>query len=587
MNEPGQVNVRVPSPLAQITYASEGDWRQARELQRWEEVARRRAYYEGSQFATSNAACLAELAGDRARTGEKGLARWIEVGRLPEEDRLHPYSTQIMEAVDFLTHRLCQDFAVEFGEGGTAAQAVIDRCLDSSPELSGTADDDELSVVNVTSEALAVGDCPVRVRFDPAEQNAWLEFYPSDAVRLDFTDPRSDRPTFVALWETHWTAGADGRMRQVTIRREWEVLVFAYPGPGDEPGQPPSGPVTVQCVESWWEERPGNADGDRLLDRIPTGVPFVPWGLLRGKRRKLRAERGESIISDRAMDSADRYDAVEGRSWLAAAYNAHATLVVTGDQALVQVSRDGKVHKDVADVLAFAGGTGVHAVTLPTDPSMIEHQRMVLLDELYGTFGLARVDQSTLQGLGQVTGYALEILNTKTDATFEALRTQFVRDWKALLNTVLDCHAHWTAAAGANSDPEGLYVLADAIVAGLNADPQLIYPQRAMEIRTGSGGVADAAQLRDDYVAGVISRREVLRRRGYTDDEIIVIEREIGEEAQAATDRQQALTGGVEGGRFGAPSPQFGVVGGASSTPAGTVGGVVNNPGDNGARVGR
>ena len=581
MSEPGQVNVRVPSPLAEITYASEDDWRQAQELKRRQGVARRRAYVEGSQFASANVACLAEIAGDRARAGEKGLARFIEVGRLPEEDRLHSYSTQIEEAIAFLAHRLASEFAVET-TAGNPIQDVIDRCLDSSPELSGTADDDELSVVNVTREALIAMDCPVRVRFDAAQQNAWLDFYPSDAVRMDFPDPKSDRPAFVALWETHWLPGDDGRMRQVTIRREWQVLVFAYPGPA---GAPNEGPLTLQCVESWWEERPGNRNGDRLIDRIPTGVPFVPWGLLRGTRRKLRAERGESVISERAMDTADRYDAVEGRSWLTCAHNSHATLVVVGDQALIQLERTKRIHKDVADVLTFPAGTGVHAVSLSTDPSMIEHQRTVLLDELYGTFGLARVDQSTLQGLGQVTGYALEILNTKTDSTFEALANQFRRDWKALLNTVLDCHAHWIAA-GRNADPEAIYDPVTAVIAGLAADPVAVYPQRDIEIRTGAGGVADAAQLRDDYVANVISRREVLRRRGYTDDEITEIEREIREEAQVATVAQQAAAGGIEGGRFGAPAPALGVVGG-TSTPPGTVGGVVNTPGDGNARVAR
>jgi hypothetical protein len=577
-HEPGQVNVRVPSPLAELTYASEEDWRKAQELKRQGEVARRRSYYEGSQFATANAACLSELAADQARPGEKALARWIEASRLPEEDRLHSYSTQIAEAVDFLTHRLAADFAVEAkGEG---IQRVIDQCLDSSPELSGTADDDELSVGNVTSEALAVGDTPVRVRFDPAAGSCWLEFYPSDAVRLDFTDPKSDRPTYVALWETHWLPGDDGRVRQVTIRREWQILVFAYPGPADEPGQAPSGPVTLQCVETWWEERPGNSDGDRLIDRIPTGVPFVPWGLLRGTRRKLRAERGESIISERAMDTADRYDAVEGRSWLTCAHNAHATLVIIGDQALMQVEGKRKVHKDIADVLVFPGGTGVHAVSLPTDPSMIEHQRSVLLDELYGCFGLVRLDPTSVEGLGAISGYALELLGEKSQATFEALRTQFVRDWKALLNTVLDAHAHWSAA-GAEIDPESVYDPVRAILAGLAADPKAVYPNRAMEIRTGSGRVVDAARLRDDYVSGIWPLREVWRQLGKTDDEITELEREMETEANQRQARESAGLGGIEAGRFGAPAPPFPPVGGvSSSTPIGTVGGATNNIGD-------
>lgn len=582
--EPGQVGIRVPSPLGEITYASEGDWRQAKELGRRDEVAERRAYYDGSQHDADNATCLAELGTDRARTGEKGLARWIQDQRLPEHLRMHPYSTQITEAVDFLTHRLTAEFGVECPKG-SRIQDVIDRCLDSSPELSGTAGDDELSVVNVTREALCAMDCPVRVRWDPTLGNAWLDFYPSEAVRADFADPRSDKPTLVMLWETHWRPGDQGEMRQVTIRREWEVSAFQYPAPGDT-GPDRSGPVTIQCVESWWEERPGGQD--ILIDRIPTGVPFVPWGLLRGSRKKLRMERGQSVITTRAMRCADRLDAVEQHSWLACRYNSHATLVIAGDQSMVQLQgQDEVVHKDVADVLKVPGGTDVHSVSLPTDPSMVEHQRGVLLDALFDCFGLTRTDQSTLAGLGQVTGYALEILNTKTDSTFDALRTQFVRDWTALLNTVLDCHAHWTAA-GAGADPEALFDPVAAVIRGLEADPQVIYPDRKMEIRTGSGGVVDVAQLRDDYVAGVISRRQVLRARGMTDDEIDRIEREIREEAQAATEAQQAVTGGLEGGRFGAPAPQFGVAGGTSSTPRGGVGGVVNNPGDgNTARAAR
>lgn len=581
-HEPGQVGIRVPSPLAQLTYGSEEDWRRAEENRRKDGVARRRAYLEGSQFDHLNSLCLAEIASDQARAGEKGLARFIQANVIPETDRLHSYSTQIEESVGFLVHRLCQDFGVE--ANAAAVQEVIDRCLDSSPELSGTAADDELSVVNVTQESLAVGDCPVRVRFEPAEQTCWLEFFPSDAVRMDFGDQRSDRPTFVALFETHWRAGEDGHQRQVTIRREFEVMAYAYPGPDDVPDFPPTGPVTVQCVESWWEERPGG--DDLLIDRFPLGVPFVPWGLLRGTRKKLKAQRGQSVISDRAMAAADRYDALEQRSWLIAAHNSHATLGVIGDQALIQLETQKRIHKDIADVLTFPGGTGLHDIVLPTDPSMIEHQRMVLLDELYACFGLARVDQSTLQGLGQVTGYALEILNTKTDVTFEALKTQFVRDWTALLNTMLDCSVHWTAA-GALTDLETIYNPVAAIVTGLAADPASVYPDRAMEIRTGSGGVADAAQLRDDYVAGVISRKEVLRRRGYTDDEITAIEGEIEAEAQQSAQREQAALGGVEGGRFGAPAPAFGVVGGVSSTQPGSVGGVVNNPGDSNARAAR
>lgn len=564
-NEPGQIGMRVSTPLATATYASEGDFRQAAELVRRNQVAARRAYYGGTQLDADNDACLAGLTAEQARAGEKMLARGLVSGRLPEHLRLHAYSSEIEDSVDYLTHRLVTDFAVEAKD--KAVQDVIDRCLDSSPELSGTADDDELSVERVTREALLAMDCPVRVRFDVALGNCWLDFYPSDAVRMDFTRERSDRPEFVALWETHWRTGDDGNVHQVTIRREWRVEAYWYPGPD---GTPETGPVTVQCVETWWEERPGQ-DEDILLDRIPVGVPFVPWGLLRGSRKGLRVERGESVVSTRAMRTADRLDSLLQRGFLAAAHNAHATLVVVGDQAMMKTQADGKIHKDVADVLTFPGGTAAFPVVLPTDTALIEHQRTVLLDALYGTFGLARVDQSTLQGLGAVTGYALEILNTRTESTFDVLRNQLVRDWLALVNIVLDCQAHWTA--GTNQLDR-----ATAVVEALKIDPLKTYPQRSAEIRTGSGGVVDAAQIRDDFTANLISREEALRLRGYTNTEITTITGELDAQSQRDQQVQQAAFGGIDGGRFGgAPSPGSGVVGG-TNTPPGTVGGVVNNP---------
>jgi hypothetical protein len=570
-NEPGQTGIRVQSALAQYTYATEDAYRKALEELRREGVRKRRQYYGGDQWDDDNAACVRDLNAADIRAGEKSLARWIADGRLPEHLRRLAYSTEIEDSVDYLTYRLCSDFA--FKAKAPNVQDVLKRCLDASPELSGTAKDDELSVVNVTREALLAQDCPVRVRFDPAAGSCWLEFWPSDAVRMDFTRERSDIPSFVALWETYWMAdpSSEGGQKQVSIRREWKVDTYVYNGPDGTPGE---GPATVQCVETWWEERPG--DRDLLRFTLPTGVPFVPWGLLRGSRKHLRTERGESVISNRAMALADRYDAVEQHSWLAARHNSHSTVGVIGDAALMRQNASETIHKDVADAVVFPGGTELIALSLPTDPSMIEHQRSVILDALFGCFGLARVDHTTLEGLGAVTGYALEILNTRTDSTFDALRTQFVRDWLALFNLILDGYAHWTAN-DTTQDLEGDY--GAGITRALKIDPLLVYPNRDVEIRTGSGGVVDAAAIREDYASGLISRKEALRRMGYTDEEIKSIIDELDEETKAKNEAEAILTGrGIENGAFaGAPAPALGVVGGTTRPPAtGTVGGTTN-----------
>ncbi len=67
----------------------------------------------------------------------------------------------------------------------------------------------------------------------------------------------------------------------------------------------------------------------------------------------------------------------------------------------------------------------------------------------------------------------------------------------------------------------------------------------------------DDVQIRDDYQAGLISRREALRKRGYDDEDIAKIEKELSD--------QQAATGG-ESGRF---STQAGRT--VSSTQPGSV----------------
>lgn len=580
--EPGAVNMRRPSPLAALgTFASEDDYRQEIEVRRRDQVAERRSYYRGDETDDDNRRCLLEMGQEGSRTGEKGLARWIHERRLPEHLRLNSYSIEIEDSVDFLTHRLAEQFGAE--ANNSAVQEIIDRCLDSSPELSGTSRDDEVSVVNVTRESLIAGDTPVHVRFDAALGSCWLDFYPSDAVRLDFTTERSDRPDKAILWQTHWVSDAstESGSRQVTVRREWAMDWYQYPAPTDTIDTGLTGPITWQCVETWWEERAGGED-IRLIS-TPTGVPFVPWGLLRATRKELRLERGQSIISNRAMRTADRYNALEQHSWLAARHNSHGNVAIIGDAAMLQAGTETTIHKDVADALTFPGGTAVVPIVLPTDPSMIEHQRTVLLDVLFGSFGLARVDQSTLQGMGQVTGYALEILNGKTESTFDALRTQFIRDWLALLNTVIDAHAHWTFV-----DPETL-TNGDRIARALAVDPHVTYPDRSIEIRTGTGGVIDIARLRDDFVAGLLPRREVWRQMGYTNDEIKQLENDLDAEAAMTARQNRDNLTGVEGSPFAAPGTRaLGVVGGTtSSTAIGTVGGTVNNPTDAGARAAR
>ena len=345
--------------------------------------------------------------------------------------------------------------------------------------------------------------------------------------------------------------GADSE-RPVKIRRVWEVQM-RFPDELDPVSL--ALPVTgrLECGEQVWLIDEADQNNNQLLRTIWWGVPFLPWWLTRGDKTSLRATRGESLITDQSMKTADRYNAVEQVSWLIARYNSHASLVVMGDAAVLQ-NQAKRIQKDVADVLTFPGGTNAIALELPTDPEMINHQRESLLDGLYGSMGVTRVDQTSLQGLGDVTGYALEILNQKSDGTFSKVKQQLIRDWKKLLNLVLDCHAYWSQGTRLDEvqfDVEGF----GDDVAGAEAppnydtiDPELVFPNRAMEIVLGSGYVVDDVKIRDDFVAGLISLQEALRQKGLSDPEIQII---VEEQAQAKDDaaaRQQALLAGTETG---------------------------------------
>jgi hypothetical protein len=540
------------------SFASRDDYLQHLEEERRTLVRECRAYYAGTQYDADNEECARELTEDLLR-GEKSVVRRLfDRFHLPEHLRRHAYSTQIPEAVDWIADRLAEGFDVTAEP--KQADEVITRCLDATPELSGGDDEDEQrSVATVLREAGKVGDVPVLVRWDPAEATCWLEFWDTETVDVRFVDGRPDRVESVTVEQVDWRV-VDGQMRQVTLRREW-VMTDADEGNGSRQ----SAGRERRCVERVFVVSEGEKVAERPVAVHEWGTPLVPWWPVRAQRDSLRALRGAPLITQQAMRTADRYNAVEQVSWLIARYNSHGNLAVVGDTALVQ-GQDKPVHKDVADVLTFPGGTSVTAITLPTDAQMIEHQKETLTDALYGRFGLVRTDQQTVAGLGAVSGYALEILNEKGEGTFARVRAQLIKDLKALFTLVLDLHAAYSAnapdQAGAALGDDDAGSPLDNGGAGLGDDDA--FGDRKITVRLGSGWVVDVASARDDYLAGAISRREYLRVTGRGKEEIDAIFNEIAEEASETSSRAQ--TG--ENSTFNS----FTV-----GTAAGQPGGVTNN----------
>lgn len=495
-------------------------------------IDKRRRYYGGEQYDEEN----------HQTAVENHLDPMVQ--RLPEHLRLHAYSTHIDESVDFIASQLAESF--EAVAKDAAVQAVIDEAMINSDQITGSGDSEDATLEDVFRDSLIAGDVAVELRWDP-DGTIWYEFWDSEQVQFDWADRRTLQS--VTREEIIWVEDVDGD-REVRERVVYDLVANGVVIQDDD-GFPT---VIRECRRQvYWDDEESPRD-IRFL-----GLPFLPWVLLKCTTKSLRAMRGESIVTDQCMEHADRYNANEQIAYLCARYNSHGNLAVVGDAAALKVEKEGGLGKDVTDVLTFPGGTSVSQITLPTDPKMIDHQRMVLAEAMYSTFGLTRVDQETVSGLSGVSGYALEILNRKTDGTFRRITKNFVRDLRVLFSMTLDLRAYLDNIElvyrdltpfdpTREVDPAKPIEDQMPFVAFWEVDPDSVFSNREIEIRMGSGYIVDDVLVRDDFLAKLISRKEALRRRGWSDDDIKRVEEELEEEAPPQPEDGLFTTNGSGGG---------------------------------------
>lgn len=558
-------------PISRVSQSAVNNPRQyeraVEEMERVEGVIRRRLYYRGEQYDYENECALLLL--NQGKTADK-------LTRLPEHLRKHAYSTQIEESIDYLVNRIGAGFAVT--SKAPDVQSVLDALTESTDALNAVDEDgnDVMVTDEPLREALVAGDCPVLVRFDDAEQVPWLEFWDSDQVEFEQDSTHLTNSDRVIRRQMVWREDGAGELREVEERAvysmrvnvagEWEAHLAIFYEQDEEP------------------------DRERWL-----GIGRIPWCLLRGSTRGLRLVRGKSLITRQSEQAADRYNANEQTAWKIARYNSHGNLVVVGDNAETKLAEGGKISKDVADVLTFPENSKPIAITLPTDPSMIEHQKQVLTDALYATFGLTRMDNDSLTKAGQVSGYALEILNQKSDGTFKGITRNWRKDWKGLVNLVLDVVA-WREsaktvvldlttgemqevdlssddaidqipAAALDPDDEAMEI----VDRWWEVDPDVRFPNRQLTITMGTGHVVDEVRIRDDYTSGLISQQEALRQRGLDAKDIARILREQKAEKPVT---ESTTFGGSTGGRV--PSARAG----STVADSSAVDGLPDNTGD-------
>lgn len=511
-------------------------------------VVRRRHYYGGTQYDKENQKESADC-----RPGDPEA-------RVPEHRRLHAYSTQIQECVDFLANRLGAGFSIEAKD--KSVQEILDLMVESSDKIHARDEYGEIEAVtdDLLRESLVAGDTPVYVGWDSVTEAPFLEFWECEAV--EFIHDTRTSVSKVIRYDQSWERNAaTGMEEQVNEQIIYEMRV---------------NPLGIEeCVEEKWVNNEEEARYTRWLS-----VGRIPWALLRADAKGLRSVRGEPLITEQAMDTADRYNAVEQTGFLIARYNSHSNVAVIGDAASLKLESDGRVSKDVADVLTFPGGTALQVLQLPTDPQMIDHQREVLSQALHSVFGVTRVEPGTIQGLGQISGYALEILNQKSEATFGRVARNWRKDWYGLVDLVLDVAAWHGEASTVLLNPEtGEETVIDTddddvpdvpwedgwtmLYRWWDIDPQTVFPNRKIAIRIGSGYIVDDVKVRDDFVANLISREEALRKRGYDDPKIKKIIGELDDAAEKTkaaepevgrfTPVQPLVTGTQAGSTLAAP----------------------------------
>lgn len=497
------------------------EWEERRQL-----IGKNRAYYDGTQFDEVNRVRAQELG-----CGDKPLPEW---------ERLHAYSGQIGECVDFIADQLTDGFGVICTN--SLVQQIVDAALDAT-DLFRNDSDEDIALDDLIVEAGQAGDVVYETRWNAVEGGGFWEFWAAEDVEFEVPYGRHISKVTRRMRKTvPRLVGSEFRDVEVTeictyelkhrLQNEDDLFdASGAPVPGVEPV------LTIECFRrTWWDNE------EQLSEWM--GMPFIPWGIVRADRRGLRGFRGQPLITRRAIDNADRYNANEQTAYQIARFNSHGSLVVIGDQAYLKIQSDGGVNRDVMDVLTYPEGTKAFAVTLPTDPEMIDHTRQVTADAIYGSFGLTRVEPDTLQGLDAPSGYALEILNRKSEGKLKRVRRVLKTDLVGMINQLVDLTA---IRQGVLAEDTGLLEVGDRedlpeVVADnwWEVDPAAVFPDREIEIRMGAGYIVDDVMIRDDFTSGLISQEEGLRRRGYSDEDIEQIMAEQQEAADAAAERFQA-----------------------------------------------
>lgn len=485
---------------------SEDTWNATLHQYRRLGVVKRRSYYEGSQYDGDNY--------ETKKTEFAGCSEAELLGKwLPEHKRKHAYSSSIKEGVDFLADQVTGNMQVEMS--ATGLQDLIDQLFHEMMM--------DTRRQEITRELLIAGDVfaqfkalPIRSVMEPDMPAVKVDFWEAESVEVDYDEDDWEKMAEVRYEVTRTERRTpDSSLEEVKYRHVFRL----------DPIVTPDGVAREEAVERVYRE-----DEEDPVEVNRLGMPFLPWVHIHGEQEQLRSKYGRPMISQALMDTADRFNATSHLEFLALRYNSFGNLAVVGDAAQLKIDQAGAVGKDLADVLAFPGGTGVHTISLTINTEAFAQQKDQLQTQMFEIMGLTRIDDTTMSGLGDLSGYALEILNRKNDGTFRKVVENLGSGLQELIDMALKVDAFARATPG--TDEDGSPILMWWLV-----DPDVKYPDRMSEVRFGTAYIVDEVEVRNDFIAGIISQEEALRQKGYDEEQI----KRILDEMAAQAEQQEAL----------------------------------------------
>lgn len=467
---------------------------EADRIKRFENYAKYWLYYDNKQYEEENQARIAAEGRDPKE-------------RLPEHLRKHEYSGVIGDSVDFIIDQLMEEVSVEVEVVNEVEEETKSMELEGSKPKEAKVPEEQILMEDVWQfnemdmmapdlgrEAIVSGDSYVLLTWDEIEQKVKIIAYSADMVDPVYSQDNYDKYDRVTITYAKREI-IDSIEQWVDYKEEYMLLM-------NEAG-------FLECVKNVFIN-----DEDKPRWTTILGLPFIPIIHVRALRTRLRQSFGDSLI-EKVIGDADRYNAICQLEYLIGRYNSTGHLALFGEAAKID-AKQLYLGSDVADFYAFDNAVTAQTIFLPTDDTIINSQKATLERHMYKKFGLQKMELEDFSGFGAPSGYALEIINRKSEGVFRRIRKEITKAFNKIFDMMLDI----TAIRMSSSLEHWL------------VDAQVIYPNRDVKFNFGSVYVVDDQQIRDDYAQGLISLRKALMLKGYSENEAVQIIRQMKEEKE-------------------------------------------------------